>query len=288
MRLANNDGSELRPMHYEDAIKFLIENIAANPDIFADASRPPNFDVFIPRTVTIFLREQTPRDARLPNDPESFRLPEFEHVWLAFYDAAWELCRRGIFRLGETSAKAQGVPRYTLADGYSITAAGREWLKDATARYIPTAPSRYLQCLENPGKVLGLGFLQRAGEAAGYHAYENQLACCAMCGAAAESALLAIANAKTDDSERVQQEYNKRDGRRNVTKLIFGSSQTSTLGNQFESAFNLLTYWRDEAAHGGPSTITQVQAYDALDRLLRLAFFAWDNWQRLTGKPRPE
>jgi hypothetical protein len=67
----------------------------------------------------------------------------------------------------------------------------------------PNRARRYLESLENPGKVLGAGFLQRAGEAAGCHAYDNHLACGAMCGAAAESALLAIANAKTDDPERV-------------------------------------------------------------------------------------
>jgi hypothetical protein len=181
-----------------------------------------------------------------------------------------------------------GAAAHELEECYSITVAGRDWLKNSTTRYVPTAPGRYLECLKNPGKVLGAGFLQRAGEAAGCHTYENHLACCAMCGAAAESALLAIATEKTGNRELVEKEYNKRDGRRNVTKLIFGSFLTSRLANEFESAFNLLTYWRDEAAHGGSSTITQAQAYDALDRLLRLAFFAWDNWTELTGKARPE
>jgi hypothetical protein len=60
---------------------------------------------------------------------------------------------------------------------------------------------------------------------------------------------------------------------------ITSRSQTSILWNQFESAFNLLTCWRDEAAHGGPSMITQGLAYDALDRLHRLAFFAWYYWR---------
>lgn len=276
-------------MHYEDAIKFFIERLRANPDAFINrVGRDVLFDVTIESAVTIFLREAHPQEPRLFSDPEASRDERFWSVWLAFYDAAAELCRRGIFRVGEKLPMGRGGPRYTLSDGYSITATGCEWLSRATARYIPTAPSRYLDSLGKPGKVLGPGFLQRAGEAAGCHASENHLACCAMCGAAAESALLAIADAKIGDPEQVQREYRKSHGRQNVTKLIFGSSPTSTLGNQFESAFNLLTYWRDEAAHGGPSTITQVQAYDALDRLLRLGFFAWDNWQALTGKPRPE
>lgn len=274
-------------MHYEDAIKFLLEKLKANPRAFANLSgQPVLFDVWVPTASLLFAREADPTDARLFN-PEAIREERYAPIWLAFYDAAAELSRRGILRLGEKIPMAQGAPRYTLSDGYSITAAGYDWLSRTATRYIPVAPSRYLDCLENPGRVLGPGFLQRAGEAAGCHAHENHLACCAMCGAAAESALLAIANAKTDAPERVQREYKKRDGRRNVTKLIFGSTPTSVLENQFESAFSLLTYWRDEAAHGGPSTITHVEAYDALDRLLRLGFFVWDNWQALTGKSRP-
>jgi hypothetical protein len=279
-------------MHHEDALKFMAAKISADPKFFiADSSRT-EIDVWIPRAVQLFLSQENPGNPKFNNleyCQYGDQRGEFDHVWIAFYDAAAELCRRGIFRLGDKCKKALGgAPLYTLSDGYSITVAGSEWFKNSTTRYVPTAPGRYLECLKNPGKVLGAGFLQRASEAAGCHAYENHLACCAMCGAAAESALLATANAKTDDPARVQREYNKRDGRRNVTKLIFGSSPTSRLANEFESAFNLLTYWRDEAAHGGPSTITQAQAYDALDRLLRLAFFAWDNWTELTGKERPE
>ena len=44
----------IRPMHYEDAMKFLIEKLAGSPNIFADASRLPNFDVFIPSAITGF------------------------------------------------------------------------------------------------------------------------------------------------------------------------------------------------------------------------------------------
>lgn len=273
-------------MHHEDALKFMVAQLSADPKCFV-GDQPEETDVLIPRAVSLFLVQENAGNRAFYN-PEHCQRAEFNDVWIAFYDAAAELCRRGVLRLGDKCAKARGGPRYaTFWDGYSITVAGSEWLKNSTTRNVPTAPGRYLECLENPGKVLGAGFLQRAGEAAGCRAYENHLACCAMCGAAAESALLAIATAKTDDPAGVQREYNKHNGRRNVTKLIFGLSPTSPLSNQFESAFSLLSYWRDEAAHGGPSTITQVHAYDALDRLLRLAFFAWDNWQELTGKSRP-
>jgi hypothetical protein len=255
--------------------------------VFVESRHSPTFDIFIPNAITIFLREQNPRDARLFNDPGSFRLPEFDGVWLAFYDAAWELCRRGILRLGEISAQAQGAPRYTIADGYSITAAGRDWMRNATARHLPTAPGRYVEVLRVPAIVLGGGFLQRAAEAAGCHSSGNYLACCAMCGAAAEATLLAIATGRTDNRELVLNKYEQSGGREKVTRLIFGQPGSSLLERRFRTGLQLLTYWRDEAAHGRESAIEELEAYDAMGRLLYLARLAWDNWQELTGKSRP-
>ena len=111
----------------------------------------------------------------------------------------------------------------------------------------------------------------------------NYLACCAMCGAAAESVLLAIAIAKTKDEGKVLDAYRQRDGRRKVMQMIFDNPSVATLGSRFETGFNLLTYWRDEAAHGRFSTMSEMEAYDALGRLLRLATLAAENWTQLTG-----
>src|SRR5208283_1226627 len=66
--------------------------------------------------------------------------------------------------------------------------------------------------------------LQRATEAAKCHQFGNYLACCAMCGAAAESALLAIAIAKTSNEESVLREYRSGGGRQKVMAKIFGNT----------------------------------------------------------------
>jgi hypothetical protein len=150
-------------MHHEDAIKFLIERLKEKQDAFlADPSRT-EFDVYIPRAVQIFLFEQT-GDRNFFN-LENCRLEKHWPTWVAFYDAGWELCRRGVFRLGRRLAKGFGSPAYELEECYTITAAGREWLANSTARYIPVAPSRYLDALRNPGKLLGEGVFRiaRAG-----------------------------------------------------------------------------------------------------------------------------
>jgi hypothetical protein len=140
-----------------------------------------------------------------------------------------------------------------------------------------------VKTLEKPGRLLGSGFLQRAAEAASSHMSGNYLACCAMCGAAAESVLLAIGIAKTADETNVLDAYRQRDGRRKVMHIIFDNPSVGTLRSRFETGFNLLTYWRDDAAHGQFSTISELEAYDALGRLLRLASLAAENWSRLTG-----
>jgi hypothetical protein len=49
---------------------------------------------------------------------------------------------------------------------------------------------------------------------------------------------------------------------------------------------DLLNFWRDDSSHGTPSTISDIEAYDALSRLLRLAHFTSDHWALLTGKSK--
>jgi hypothetical protein len=129
---------EIKPMHYEDAIKFLIERLKEKPDAFYADSRT-EFDVYIPRAVTVFLFEQT-GDRNLFN-LERCREETHRPTWIAFYDAASELCRRGIFRQGRRLPMGFGEPAYELEERYSITVAGHEWLKNSTTRYVPTAPA---------------------------------------------------------------------------------------------------------------------------------------------------
>jgi hypothetical protein len=42
-------------------------------------------------------------------------------------------------------------------------------------------------------------------------------------------------------------------------------------------------FWRDDAAHGLASRISEMEAHEAISRLLRLAQFVTDNWPELTA-----
>jgi hypothetical protein len=104
-----------------------------------------------------------------------------------------------------------------------------------------------------------------------------------MCGAAAESILLAVATAKSGDEAATLAIYRAANGRRNVIEGVIGQAR-QTIAQPFRSATGLLSYWRDKAAHGLASTISEIEAHEALARLLRFAQFVTDNWDELTAR----
>jgi hypothetical protein len=127
------------------------------------------------------------------------------------------------------------------------------------------------------------GFRQRGQEAVrcyGAHAY---LACCAMCGAAAESVLLALDAAKEGDADRVLRHYVSANGRTKVENLVLGQ-QPKDIQSAMRGYCTLLKYWRDAAAHGATTGMDDNEAYTSLALLLRLARFASDRWEDLTGR----
>jgi hypothetical protein len=103
-----------------------------------------------------------------------------------------------------------------------------------------------------------------------------------MCGAAAEAILLSVAIAKSADEKATMALYRSAGGRHKVIKSIVGQARAAIAG-PFESATGLLSYWRDETAHGTASNISEIEAHDAVARLLRFAQFTCDNWDELIG-----
>ena len=62
----------------------------------------------------------------------------------------------------------------------------------------------------------------------------------------------------------------------------FAVERTEPGKERIRTAMNLLSYWRDEAAHGGRPAITEIEAHDAMSRLLRFAQFVAAEWETLT------
>lgn len=261
-------------MHEDDAIKFLINYLRAPP---ATEYSNYGYDVYMFNVMVTYL-EKTEGGQRLGGVGD----PRIQEISPYFYAAAWELCRRGILRPRIKRSGEQVTDAGSGGDGYSITPFGRKWLDEANRDdFVPTEPERFGQMLEPFQQRFGPGFQQRAQEAVrcyGAHAY---LACCVMCGAAAESILLATAVAKVGDEDDVLRMYETSRGRQRIENKLIGQAP-EPVKRQFRGHTELLNYWRDDAAHGKLSPIDDNGAYTSLAMLLRLANFVVDQWEDLT------
>lgn len=181
-------------LHIDDAIDFIVRHLAGDPSSGVSIQSVQHYDIEIQHVAAAFWdRQGVPVLNRNRSENEPYLRP--------FLDAAWYLCRIGVLRPGE-NATGLGMrgPGWN-GDGYSVTAHGRAWLQTARDRP-PTDPTRFAEVMRPYGSHFGVGFLQRATEAARCYMTSNYFACCAMAGAAAESVLLAVAIKKVGDEQR--------------------------------------------------------------------------------------
>ncbi len=257
------------PPDIEDAFSFLVRCLREGG--YSDYG----YDLYLPSVMRQYLTSVH----SLQHGHAETHLPT---VSPPFYVAAWELCRRGVLRPGIRRYGEQATNDGSGGNGYSITSSGREWLKQAGQYdYVPIEPGRFARLLDAFASRFGPGFRERAQEAIRCYGANAYLACSAMCGAAAESIILAVAIAKTGDEDKVLRMYESSGGRGRVENLILGQ-QPPNVQTEFRSSLNLLKYWRDSAAHGKRSGITDNEAYTSLALLLRFAQFANDRWDDLT------
>jgi len=256
-------------MNTEDAANFLIGWIR-NPSTGGCSNY--GYDIYLPNVIRAYLRNTGANE----DDRRATR-----ELSPHFYAAAWELCRRGIIRPGVNIMGAQSTDDGGAGNGYSITPFGSQWLCESDEdNYVPTEPGRFAEMLKPYKDRFGPQFAQRSQEAIrcyGAHAY---LACCVMCGAAAESILLATAIEKANDEDKILSMYNSSQGRSRVEKYLLGSVR-KRLEQEFTGFLTLLKYWRDQAGHGAASNIGDNEAYTSLALLLRFAMYVNEWWGEL-------
>jgi hypothetical protein len=196
-----------------------------------------------------------------------------------FFEAAWELCRRGLVRPGPRRDGDQAVE----AGGYSLTVAGRAALATLdVATVLLAQPGSLAAALSGYRRRYGDGFHQRALEAIKCRNAEAWLACCAMTGAAAESVLLALAIAKVGNEEQVLRSYKKTSGRRGVLNLIVAQANASKR-DTLTTFSGIISMWRDEAAHGQASPLGAANADEGLRQLLHMCQWVDREWSSLTA-----
>jgi hypothetical protein len=141
-------------------------------------------------------------------------------VHAAFYDAAWYLCRIGVLRPGMALPRGAGTAAFS-GDAFALTMTGMAWIKNFDRQSsFPLDPGRFNSIISQFQPRFGDGFAQRISEAYGCYRNGNNLACCAVVGAACESILLAMAIKKKGNADEALKLYLSAQGRRKVMDLI--------------------------------------------------------------------
>jgi hypothetical protein len=275
-----SENNSIPKLNQEDCISLIVEHLGKHDN----HETRYGYDLYLPSLMRNWLYKNAARFGIEPRFVDIY-LPQVSPY---FYNAAWELSRRGILRPGVRIHGEQATEDGSTGNGYSITPFGNQWLSESDkSMFLPTEPGRFSEMIAPYGQIFGPGFQERANEAIrcyGSHAY---LACCVMCGAAAESILLHLAIAKTGDEQETLKKYRAANGRKVIEDLIL-NLQRNTIKQDFDSCFSLLKYWRDESAHGRRSQVAENEAYTSLALLLRCAQFAKDNFQSLECKALDE
>lgn len=199
-----------------------------------------------------------------------------------FYCAVFNLCSRGILAPKPLTQQTQYNSYVETGVSFYLTDYGYAWVKNTHDLIcLPSEYSKFSQLLKNHSVRLGNGYLLRSLEAVACYESHNYLACCAMCGASAESILLALAIAKKGSQDEILKTYKAASGRSNIEKFLI-AQQKAHIQLDFTTFMSLLKYWRDESAHGTESKIQEEEAFTSLLLLLRFAQFADSKWQTLT------
>src|SRR2546429_8102017 len=165
-------------MRQEDALLVIVNWLRNKRPNFGESLSHYGYDLYLPTLIRLLWHIN---HSTRPSQMEEAHL--VDELFPVFADAAWELCRRGILRPGVHAHQAQAVPE----GGFSVTKFGGTWLEENQEdTFVPTEPERFAELLTPYRDRFGAGFHERAQQVVrcyGAHAY---LACCAMCGAAAE------------------------------------------------------------------------------------------------------
>lgn len=273
-----------QPAHFDDAYNHLLIVLISVPQPntsrrITHSERPHGYELFLPDTVRSFYQAQgTQVDASGMQDADA------EPFFRPFYDAAWEMCRRGLLRMGRVSGRGTAMGSVAEGEGYSLTEYGRSWINSNRANLaaLPPTPGRFAEVLAPFAVRFGPGFKQRATEAASCYRTANYLACCVMAGAAAEAILLTVAIARSGDEPAVLRTYESASGRRKTLDLVT-NGRAASLTDQFRQSMNILSYWRDTAGHGQAIARGEIEAHEAISRLLRLCQITEQNWTTLSS-----
>lgn len=200
-----------------------------------------------------------------------------------FIVAAWRLSRHGIIAPASTYIELKYTNYVEAGNKFIVTEYGAEWIKGLSD--YDTPPNEYghfSQLLARHDSKLGKGYQARSQEALRSYRSQNYLACCAMCGAAAESITLALAIAKKGNEQEMLKMYGSSGGRSKIENFLI-ANQDGHITRNLPNYTTLLNDWRDISAHGDTPIVGEEEAFTALLLLLRYAKFAEERWDRIVS-----
>jgi hypothetical protein len=201
-----------------------------------------------------------------------------------FFAAAWDLVRHGI--LAPVPAPRPDF-QIDYHDDFLVTARGVKWLADSGDEVVlPLELQRFADALKRHSSHFGRTYLQRALEALNcYHAH-CYYATCVMAGAAAEAVLIALAVEKKGERTWVEKRMRGTGGRQELHKALRPEGGAEGQ-RRVETLIDLVSYYRDDAAHTLGDPITDEGAQLTLLLLLNVAAYADQHWAYLTAAPTP-
>jgi hypothetical protein len=227
-----------------------------------------SYDLYIPEVIRYCsLDQQTELRQQNPQGMISISV-DTNHNAEPFYDAAWGLCTRGILRPGAVFPSTNFERAPVIGACFFLTDYGKKWLQNPSLSDAnPMEYARFAQLLSRHNARFGDAYRLRASEAVRCYEGHTYFACCAMCGAGAESVLLTLATAKIGEAEALRT-YQQSGGRGRIRNRLIGHARAEMQAS-FDSYLQLLNYWRDESAHGVARSIGEEEAFTSLALLLR-------------------
>jgi hypothetical protein len=242
----------------EEALDFLIEYLRR--DLPEKRGHRPDFTLMV--VGRAYLKTRKGLDYSHQNDERAYELTG------PIGNAAWCLVRLGVLRPGGQYF-APGAP-FTGME-FTLTDFGRAWILRPLDELVFASPERTSRLLDRYRARFGDAYLQRGIEAADCYRAGLYLACCAMCGAASEAIVLALAREQMS-KEEVDAVYLSSGGRGRLRTRVLGKCQDS-VRRRFAEYSDSLDFWRDYAAHGRSAPIGEPEAFRSMQLLVRLAQF---------------
>jgi hypothetical protein len=137
-------------MHVDDASAFIVDFLQTPRR--GDGYPTYGYDIWLPNVIATYIIEVEHSTEHLQDLRHSRRATELSPL---FYDAAWSLCRLGVFRPGIKDARGPGAADGASADGYSLSAVGRSWVEQGASAVFLADPDRLSQMFDKLAPQFG-------------------------------------------------------------------------------------------------------------------------------------